>query len=200
MNSEPGSVTQATGQAGGPRGLSARSRSLVLGAGRFDRGGVIGIALTSHPRGPGAGPPDPRPRERQHVRRGQSQPEENSAPPAGTGAKAAGDSEVHAGRGRTQAANPATPERDKAEMARDSAARTNRRVRRQLSISGVCGLALLVSSEAGALPPDRCQADRDCRQLTELVSRWPAKDSMKSAGDVPARVRAECPSHGSSST
>jgi len=66
-------------------------------------------------------------------------------------------------------------------MARDFAARISRRVRRQLSISGVCGLALLLSSEARALPPDRCQADRDCRQLTELASSLASQGQYEEA-------------------
>ena len=55
-------------------------------------------------------------------------------------------------------------------MVRNSAARSSRRARRPLSTSALCGLVLLASAEAWALPPDRCQADRDCRQLTELAS------------------------------
>lgn len=117
VNSEPGSVTQATGQAGGREGLSARSRSLVLGAGALLIVAVLsGIALTSRPRGPGAGSPlsPPASGTAAAPEGAKASPEQNSAPPAETGAKAAGDSgkstPAEAGR---KAVNPATPERDK---------------------------------------------------------------------------------------
>lgn len=117
LNSEPGSVTQATGQAGGREGLSARSRSVLLGAGALLIVAVLsGIALTSRPRGPDARPPltSPASGPAASPEGAKASPEQNSAPPAEPGAKAAGESgkssPAEAGR---KAVNPATPERDK---------------------------------------------------------------------------------------